>query len=556
MKINKIISGMVSVAAVLSLSVLSAACGGASGTGAATEAAEEKSAAGEETESFLGEKKIPSGQQEEKEAAQTLAEHLAGRYSYAYPRTEEDAERMEEDMREYYTLDIVNFGGNLFATGGIAMAESPEEEKRPYSFWGMEFIPTAEGALSDTETTSCDIGVLTWSVMSNMGKYWDKPAYGTIELTEEGVAFLGKDGADNPLIEGAERVEFVRDDTVASAGAGTGEALTEYERTDIPGELFGIWKEETEEGPLVVEFAGNAGSDAENIGRLRICRKRGGQRVMFAEGHFCTGEDGTLTAIYTPLGFTPVLETWKYSLEKGSPVLTLRAGEGEYDTVSGLTEEAAAFSRINAEEIPVTGPEALERADVSLAEYRRVLGLYAQAIAENQDRETMESRGLYTGLSDWGVPMASSEEIGYVLYDIDDNGIDECLITWMGNIVDIWSFDGRKAGMTYVTPYRGETVIYDDGMVEMLFGSMTRASNTWYRMDERTEQLLPVVERLYKPVEHGEPDMQYFEFAAQGSAEEFEEACEITKEEYEEKITRGNPAEIRGITLIKEFAGF
>ena len=107
-----------------------------------------------------------------------------------------------------------------------------------------------------------------------------------------------------------------------------------------------------------------------------------------------------------------------------------------------------------------------------------------------------------------------------------------------------------------MSPYRGETVIYDDGMVEMLFGSMTRASNTWYRMDERTEQLLPVVERLYKPVEHGEPDMQYFEFAAQGSAEEFEEACEITKEEYEEKITRGNPAEIRGIMPIKEFAGF
>ena len=535
MKINKIISGKVSVAAVLSLSVLSAACGGASGTGAATEAAEETVA---------------------EEAAQTLAEHLAGRYSYAYPRTEEDAERMEEDMREYYTLDIVNFGGNLFAAGGIAMAEGPEEEKSPYSFWEMEFIPTAEGVLSDTETESCDIGILTWSVMSNMGEYWDKPAYGTIELTEEGVAFLGKNGADNPLIEGAERAEFVRDDTVASAGAGTRDALTEYERTDVPGELFGIWKEETEDGPLVVEFAEEDGAEAENIGLLRMYRKRDGQRVLYAEGHFCAGEDGSLTVIYTPLGFTPVLETWKFSLEEGNPVLTLQAAEEEYDTVSGLTEEAAAFSRIAADEIPLTGPEALERADVSLQEYQRVLGLYAQAIAENQDRETMESRGLYTGLSDWGVPMASSEEIGYVLYDIDDNGIDECLITWMGNIVDIWSFDGRKAGMTYVTPYRGETVIYDDGMVEMLFGSMTRASNTWYRMDERTEQLLPVVERLYKPVEHGEPDMQYFEFAAQGSAEEFEEACEITKEEYEEKITRGNPAEIRGITLIKEFAGF
>ena len=539
---------MVSVAAVLSLSVLSAACGGASGTGAAKEAAEETVA----EEAAAAEEKSAAG--EEKEAAQTLAEHLAGRYSYAYPRTEEDAERMEEDMREYYTLDIVNFGGNLFATGGTAMYREGEETKEPYSFWGMEIIPTEQDALLSTTADSCEVGILTFSVMSNMGKYWDKPAYGTIELTEEGVAFLGKDGADNPLIEGAERVEFVRDDTVASAGAGTGEALTEYERTDISGELFGIWKEEAEEGPLVVEFAGNAGSDAENIGRLRMYRKRGGQRVMFAEGHFCAGEDGTLTAIYTPLGFTPVLETWKCSLEKGSPVLTLRAGEGEYDTVSGLTEEAAAFSRINAEEIPVTGPEALERADVSLQEYRRVLGLYAQAMAENQDRETMESRGLYTGLTDWGVPMSSSEEIGYVLYDIDDNGIDELLITWMGNIVDIWSFDGGKAGMTYVTPYRGETVIYDDGMVEMLFGSMTRASNTWYRMDERTEQLLPVVERIYTPVEHGEPDMQYFEFAAQGSAEEFEEACEITKEEYEEKITRGNPAEIRGIMPIKDFA--
>ena len=80
--------------------------------------------------------------------------------------------------------------------------------------------------------------------------------------------------------------------------------------------------------------------------------------------------------------------------------------------------------------------------------------------------------------------------------------------------------------------------------------------NTAYLRAFVRHEVLPVVERLYKPVEHGEPDMQYFEFAAQGSAEEFEEACEITKEEYEEKITRGNPAEIRGITLIKEFAGF
>ena len=85
----------------------------------------------------------------------------------------------------------------------------------PYSFWAMEIVPKEAGALQSTDQDSADIGVLTFSVMSNMGKYWDKPAYGTIELTEEGVAFLGKDGADNPLIEGAERVEFVRDDDPA-----------------------------------------------------------------------------------------------------------------------------------------------------------------------------------------------------------------------------------------------------------------------------------------------------------------------------------------------------
>ena len=200
---------------------------------AGTEEKETVSESGEKKESAgapMAQKKSGSGDKDGAEEKASLAERLEGRYSYAYPPAEDDAERMEEGEREYYTLELVNFGGNLFATGGIARTESPEEEKEAYSFWGMEMIPVMEGALLDRSADSCEVGILTWSVMSNLEKYWDRPAYGSIELTEDGVAFTGKDGADNPLMEGAARVEFVRDDTVPAELSANPEMLSEHDR--------------------------------------------------------------------------------------------------------------------------------------------------------------------------------------------------------------------------------------------------------------------------------------------------------------------------------------
>ncbi|MBO6150872.1 MAG: hypothetical protein J6O43_06830 [Clostridium sp.] len=539
---------------------------------AGTEEKETVSESGEKKESAgapMAQKKSGSGDKDGAEEKASLAERLEGRYSYAYPPAEDDAERLEEGEREYYTLELVNFGGNLFATGGIARTESPEEEKEAYSFWGMEMIPVTEGALLDRSADSCEVGILTWSVMSNLEKYWDRPAYGSIELTEDGVAFTGKDGADNPLMEGAARVEFVRDDTVPAELSANPEMLSEHDRGEIPEELYGVWKEENEYAPLVVEFAKAEGNAPEQTGLVRMYRKKDGQRVMFAVGAFCIQEGGIITCGYNQLGTIPNVETWIYTPEQENGKMSLSA-EDEYGTVSGLSGEKKTFARITPEEIPLTGLWALEHADTSVSAYRKVLDTYRQAMEENWDQETMQSKEFYTGLASHGVPMSDGDGIGYVLYDIDQNGIDELLITWGGSVIDIWSFDGREAVLTYVTPYRGETVIYEDGMVECMFGAMTQASNTWYRMNEKTEQLLPVTERLYKPVDHGEPEMQYYVFAAAGEEEEFERLYEenhewpvwamewgdeITKEEYEEMISRAAPVELSGIAL-KDYAGF
>ena len=130
MKKYKYFSGLVSAAAVLSLSVLLAACGGGSAEKAgespeqeAQEAsAEQAGDAGGDTAAdtggaVSGKKEAPAGEgmaqkkgdsAGQQEQGKTLAERLAGRYSYEYPPAEDDAERMDEDMTEYYTLDIVN----------------------------------------------------------------------------------------------------------------------------------------------------------------------------------------------------------------------------------------------------------------------------------------------------------------------------------------------------------------------------------------------------------------------------------------------------------------
>ena len=589
MKKYKYFSGLVSAAAVLSLSVLLAACGGGSAEKAgespeqeAQEASAEQAgdaggdAAADTGGAVSGKKEAPAGEgmaqkkgdsAGQQEQGKTLAERLAGRYSYEYPPAEDDAERMDEDMTEYYTLDIVNFGGNLFATGGIAMCEEGEE-KVPYSFWGMELIPVEEGALLDREADSCEVGILAFSVMSNLGEYWDRPEYSIISLTENGVAFRGKDGKDNPLIEGSKQIEFVKDDSVEPSLEGHVEALPEEGREEIPEELYGIWREEDSDAPLVAEIAKD---DADGIGRVYFYRKNGGQRVTFCAGHFYAQEDSSLYLVYDQLGFIPYQERWEYSLGSDGKTLELCSPD-EWDTLSGLGPEKVSFARIQEEDIPTTGPYALENADTSLLAYRSVLDLYSRALEEGWDEETMRKNELYSVLPQHGWAPGDADSAGYFKYDIDGNGIDELMITLYGNVVEIYGFDGKKAVYSYGCPYRGETIIYDDGMVEMLFGTMTRASNTWYRQNAKTGYLLPVTEREYVPVDHGEPDMQYYIYEVEGNWDIFEEEYEksggnfpvwagewgdiITESEYESLISHGNPVELPEPVPLKSWAGF
>ena len=91
---------------------------------------------------------------------------------------------------ERLKMEITEFGGNLYADCSLGGDTDvpPTDDDAGYSVWEMEIIPEDAGAFL-TYTDSCQVGVLKYSNMSNMNRYWDIPDTGTMILTDKGVTF-------------------------------------------------------------------------------------------------------------------------------------------------------------------------------------------------------------------------------------------------------------------------------------------------------------------------------------------------------------------------------
>ena len=113
---------------------------------------------------------------EETSAEQSLAQRMAGKYSYHY----------RDD--EYYIMDVVPFGDNLYAFCGTAISED-DTGLAAYSFWTSEFIPYDAKEMADTAGDTVTVNELCFSVMSNAGKYWNPGHQGSITLTDDGLVF-------------------------------------------------------------------------------------------------------------------------------------------------------------------------------------------------------------------------------------------------------------------------------------------------------------------------------------------------------------------------------
>lgn len=299
---------MAYAAAVLTAALVLGACGakeagsaggagksfGAKETSAGTEAAKEagdpKDAAGDAA--GAAEDAADAGSAAEKDvpgnagaagtqapAAPTLAEKLAGRYLCG------DAEDGT------YVLELMDVYGNLYAKGGTAMESGEDGFPEPYSFWAMEIVPEEAGALQSTEADSADVGVMTFSVMSNEGKYWGAPAEGMISLTADGVAFTGKDGGAEPLDGRKEKLEFRRyEEKDASDDASLpglySPALPAEWGGEIPDALYGLWKEKGADTPFFLEFSEIPDAEGKPRGAFRVYRKAPGTEVELGDGAF------------------------------------------------------------------------------------------------------------------------------------------------------------------------------------------------------------------------------------------------------------------------------
>ncbi|MBQ7636485.1 MAG: hypothetical protein IJS80_04160, partial [Lachnospiraceae bacterium] len=122
----------------------------------------------------------------EKKKDLSLAERMCGKYSYHSGGS---------DGNEFFTLDVISFGNNLYAMGGEAMGDD-SDSLEPYSFWAMEFIPNNKEDLKSTTSLKADVNILEFSIMSNQSQYFNTRAQdGSVELTADGLVFNGFDGS-------------------------------------------------------------------------------------------------------------------------------------------------------------------------------------------------------------------------------------------------------------------------------------------------------------------------------------------------------------------------
>ncbi|MCR5331185.1 MAG: hypothetical protein K6E62_08350 [Lachnospiraceae bacterium] len=213
----------------------------------------------------LSDAEKPSGEAEEKDAAEersagrSLAQRMAGKYSYHCSN--------DDDSDEFYIMDVAPFGDNLYAFCGQVMPES-YESLSPYSFWVSEFIPYDADEVTSTDGDTVTVNELRFSVMSNVGKYWDAGYRGTITLTDDGLVFDGFDQEGFLVPDYDDSRLFLKDDRVENAFP----YLHDGNGND---ELEGLWMLDSKGDDLYIKFSG---------ANMYMYDKDPGSEVFYAAG--------------------------------------------------------------------------------------------------------------------------------------------------------------------------------------------------------------------------------------------------------------------------------
>ena len=239
----------------------------------------------------------------------SLAQRLCGKYSSL------------QDSGEYAILEIVEFADNLYAFAGEAMPESSELEA--YSFWAQEILPAdAETVRSDT-ASSCDVGVLSFSIMSNLSRYQGPPERGTIRLTDDGLDLLGTH---------YERNERVSDSFPYVSEQPSGEE-----------DLIGLWRQRDSADPFYLGFEDD---------RMWLYSKSPDKEVLLGCGGY-QAKNGYLSGTYNLLGSGTMPYQFKAEYrQETNGELTLFTADNELATLFSCGE-ICVFEPVRRSDVPI-----------------------------------------------------------------------------------------------------------------------------------------------------------------------------------------------------------
>ena len=346
-----------------------------------TEEEAEDTEDGGKDEAALSKKKKKKDVKEKSSGKKSLAQRMAGKYSYHYSD--------QDGNDEFYVMDVVPFGDNLYAFCGQAM---PDDYKslEPYTFWASEFIPYDKDEITSPDSDSVTVNELRFSVMSNAGKYWDSGSKGVISLTGDGLVFEGFDNDRFLVPEDDDSRLFLKDERV--------EDTFGYLTNDKSGgdeKLQGLWILDNKGADLYLKFEG---SD------LYIYKKAGDSKVLFVAGGY-TFSDGSLQCGASCLGDggMPYELAWDYKVSDDTLILKYTG----YDLPEGFPENAK-FSRIKDGDVHVI---TMDEVEIDSA----VLGMPAGSF----DIDELTSREYY------GVFVSSakaSAKLDPVIQKLEENG--------------------------------------------------------------------------------------------------------------------------------------
>ena len=357
----------------------------------------------------------------------SLAQRMAGKYSYH--ASQEDGED------EYYIMDVMNFGDNLYAFCGQAYSDG-EEGREAYSFWATEFIPYDAKQICSTDGNTVKVNELNFSVMSNAGKYWDNGHDGTITLTDEGLVFEGFDHEGFLVPDDDSSRLFIKDERVEDTFA-----YLKHEQKGGDSDLQGLWVMRDRDADLYIAFSG---SD------MYMYRKYPDREVFFGAGG-CDLHDGSFdyTGNLIENGGMPYEFAADYKVEGDSLTMAIQGPD-----VPPQMPSEATFERISEKDIHVTTMDeivfAQDPADKcgpgTVEEYEPVFSEILDVInyGYNIDREYAYLSGSLSEYINNGGMKDPLEEVGYCLEDISGDGIPELLIGYDADYL-------HNGGESYIT---------------------------------------------------------------------------------------------------------